>query len=245
MMKGALRLIFPPQCLACGEPVSEDGALCAACWAEAAFVSDCCCSRCGLPLPGEILGEEEDEGGFLICDDCLHVARPWLRGRAALTYTGTGRKLALMLKHGDRPDLAPILGDWVARAAAPLIRPEMAVIPVPVHVRRLLKRKYNQAELLAERVAHVYGLPHLPHALRRLRDTPMQDHGSVDDRFANVEDAFGVSRRHLRSIEGRAILLVDDVMASGATLAAAAETLREAGSGPISIVVLARAVKDD
>lgn len=244
MMKGGLRLIFPPQCLACGDPVSEDGALCAACWAETEFIPDCCCSRCGLPLPGEILGDEDDEGGFLVCDECLHVTRPWLRGRAALAYTGTGRRLALMLKHGDRPDLAPVLGDWVARAAAPLIRPEMVVIPIPVHIRRLLGRKYNQAELLAERVAQVHGLTHLPHGLRRLRDTPMQDHGSVDDRFANVEGAMDVSRRHLRAIEGRAVLLVDDVMASGATLAAAAEMLREAGSGPISVVVLARALKD-
>ncbi|MTH76753.1 ComF family protein [Paracoccus aestuariivivens] len=243
-MKGGLRLIFPAQCLCCGEPVAEEGGLCANCWAEARFITGCCCSRCGLPLPGELLGDEDDEGGFLICDECLHIDRPWLRGRAALVYDGTGRKLALMLKHGDRPDIAPVLGDWVARAAAPLIRPEMVVIPVPVHIRRLVGRKYNQAELLAERVARVYELTHFAHALRRLRHTPMQDHGTVDDRFANVEDAFSLSRRFTRDIEGRSVLLVDDVMASGATLAAAADALRAAGSGPISVVVLARAVKD-
>lgn len=244
-MKGGLRLIFPPQCLCCGDPVAEEGALCITCWREADFISGCCCSRCGTPLPGEMLGDEDDEAGFLICDECLQTVRPWLRGRAAMVYDGTGRRLALMLKHGDRPDLAPALGDWVARAAAPLIRPEMLVMPVPVHIRRLMRRKYNQAELLADHVAGVYGLTHMPHGLRRLRHTPMQDHGSVDDRFANVEDAIGISRRHAGDIEGRAILLVDDVLTSGATLSAAAEVLRAAGSGPIYVVVLARAVKDD
>ena len=244
MMKGGLRLIFPPQCLACGDPVSEDGALCAACWAETEFIPDCCCSRCGLPLPGEILGDEDDEGGFLVCDECLHVTRPWLRGRAALAYTGTGRRLALMLKHGDRLDIAPALGDWVARAATPLVRPDMIVAPVPAHLRRRMSRKYNQAEILAQRVARVHDLVHAPLLLRRLRHTPMQDHGSVGDRFANLEDAIDVPQRMVPRVQGRAVLLVDDVMASGATLAASALALRAAGAGPISVVVLARAVKE-
>ncbi|CAM3281672.1 Predicted amidophosphoribosyltransferases [Paracoccus aminovorans] len=244
-MKGALRLVYPPQCLSCGAPVAEEGGLCPDCWREADFIQDSCCSRCGVPLPGDGLEDAADEAaGLLVCDDCLAVQRPWLRGRAALAYRGTGRKLALMLKHSDRLDLAPVLGDWVARAAQPLVRPDMLVVPVPVHLRRLLKRKYNQAELLAQRVARAHGLAHRPQLLRRIRHTPMQDHGSVADRFANVDGALVVPARMAPLVEGRAVLLVDDVMASGATLAAAAEALRAAGAGPISVVVLARAVKD-
>lgn len=242
-MKGALRLIYPPQCLGCGEPVGDDGGLCPTCWAEAEFISGTACSRCGTPLPDEGLGQDDTEGA-LICDDCLARARPWVRGRAALVYRGTGRKLVLMLKHGDRLDLAPALGDWTARAAVSLVRPDMVVVPVPVHLRRLAKRKYNQAALLSARVAQVHGLTHLPQALRRTRYTPMQDHGSVADRFANVEDAITVAPRQAARLQGRAVLLVDDVMTSGATLAAAANALRAAGSGPVSVLVLARAVKD-
>ncbi|MGA0616766.1 double zinc ribbon domain-containing protein [Paracoccus sp. KR1-242] len=242
LMKGALRLVYPPQCLCCAKPVSDEGGLCPDCWAEAQFISGTCCTRCGAPLPGA--GLEEDEDSLIVCDDCLHLPRPWLRGRAALVYRGTGRKLALMLKHGDRPDLAPALGDWVARAADPLIRPDMVIVPVPVHLRRLARRKYNQAALLSERVARVHHLTHLPHALLRRRDTPMQDHGTVGDRFANVAQSMQVASRAAPMIEGRAVLLVDDVMASGATLAEAAGVLRDAGSGPVSVVVLARAVKD-
>lgn len=244
-MKGALRLVYPPQCLSCSGPVAEEGGLCPDCWREAEFIQGSCCSRCGVPLPGDGLDDAADEAaGLLVCDDCLAVQRPWLRGRAALAYRGTGRKLALMLKHSDRLDLAPALGDWVARAAQPLVRPDMLVVPVPVHLRRLLKRKYNQAELLAQRVARAHGLAHRPQLLRRIRHTPMQDHGSVADRFANVDGALVVPVRMAPLVEGRAVLLVDDVMASGATLAAAAEALRAAGAGPISVVVLARAVKD-
>lgn len=244
-MKGALRLIYPPQCLCCGNPVAEEGGLCPDCWREADFIQGSCCSRCGTPLPGDGTEDDQDQAaGLMVCDGCLAVQRPWLRGRAALTYRGTGRKLALMLKHGDRPDLAPRLGDWVARAAAPLVRQGMIVAPVPVHLRRRMSRKYNQAELLAQRVARVHGLAYMPGLLQRLRHTPMQDHGSVADRFENVMDAIAVPDRMMSRVQGRPVLLVDDVMASGATLTAAAEALRKAGAGPISVVVLARAAKD-
>ncbi len=245
LMKGALRLVYPPQCLCCGAPVAEEGGLCPVCWPEAEFIQATCCTRCGAPLPCEGSGDAADEAaGLLVCDDCLAMPRPWQQGRAALTYRGTGRRLALMLKHGDRLDLVPALGNWVARAALPLVQPDTVVVPVPVHLRRLLKRKYNQAEMLSRQVARVHGLQHLPGALRRLRHTPMQDHGSVDDRFANLKDAIAVPGRMVPRVEGRAVLLVDDVMASGATLSASAKALMGAGAGPISVVVLARAVKD-
>lgn len=259
-MKGALRLVYPPQCLCCGAPVAEEGGLCPACWREAEFIQGTCCGRCGAPLPGAGEGDEadtdedEDEGAdedtaegvanLLTCDECLRVRRPWRHGRAALAYRGAGRKLALMLKHGDRLDLAPALGDWVARAALPLVRPGMVVAPVPLHLRRLVRRKYNQAEMLSRRVARAHGLAHMPGLLRRLRHTPMQDHGSVGDRFANVADAIAVAGPLVPQVQGRPVLLVDDVMASGATLAASAEALLAAGSGPVSVVVLARALKD-
>lgn len=238
-MKGALRLVYPPQCLGCGAAVAEEGGLCAPCWREAAFISGAACGRCGVPLPGDGGAAEG-----LVCDDCAVIARPWDRAAAALVYAGTGRRLALALKHGDRPDLAPALGRWLAAAAAPLVRPGMVVVPVPVHPRRLLKRRYNQAALLARQVARAHGLAHRPVALRRLRHTPMQDHRGVADRFENQRGAIAVAPREAPRLAGRPVLLVDDVMASGATAAAAAEALAQAGAGPVSVAVLARAVKD-
>lgn len=242
-MKAGLRVIYPPQCLCCGESVTSDDALCPRCWAEAQFIDGPACARCAAPLPSDGAGRMEE----LTCDDCLRVARPWGAGRAALVYAGTGRKLALTLKHGDRPDLGPALGRWVARAAAALVTPGMPgmiVAPVPLHTRRLLRRKYNQAGLLSAQVARAHGLAHVPGLLTRLRPTPAQDHRSVADRFANMAGALGVAPRHAAALAGRPVLLVDDVMASGATLAAASEALLAAGSGPVSVAVLCRAVKE-
>lgn len=238
-MKAGRAILFPPQCLDCGTGVAGDGALCPDCWREAEFIGACICARCGIPLPGD--GTEE---AGLSCDECLARARPWAAGRAALVYAGSGRRLVLALKHGDRPDLAPALGRWLAAAAAPLLTAGTLVVPVPLHPRRMLARKYNQAALLGAAVARAHGLRLEAAALRRTRHTPMQDHGSVADRFANVEGAVEVAARARARLDGRPVLLVDDVMASGATLGAAAAALAAAGAGPVSVAVLARAVKD-
>lgn len=246
-MKGALQLVYPPQCMGCGETVGQTGALCPACWRDADFIGGASCLVCGAPVPvgADMVpdGESVPDAGFA-CDDCLASHRPWQRGCAALTYRGTGRRLALMLKHGDRLDIAASLGKWVAAAAAPLIRDDMLVVPIPLHPRRLFKRRYNQAELLAQGVARAHGLELMPHLLSRTRHTPPQDHGHLHQRFANLDGAFAVPARHHPMIAGRPVLLVDDVMASTATMSTAATCLVAAGSGPITTAVLARAVKE-
>lgn len=246
-VKGALRMIFPPQCLGCAASVTAagdgTGSLCPGCWAETRFITGACCGRCGAPLPDDGHGQSTDEA--LTCDDCLAIARPWDSGRAALVYSGTGRQLVLMLKHGDRPDLAPTLAAWLARAAQPLISPDMIVAPVPLHLRRLLKRKYNQATLISTRLARSHGLEHRDDLLIRRTHTQMQDHRGVSDRFENLRGSMTVSAKRAQGIQGRPILLVDDVMTSGATLSVATQALLAAGSGPVFVTVLARAVKDD
>lgn len=245
-MKGALRLFYPPQCVGCGAAVAGgDGPaeLCPDCWRETRFLGGtACCDLCAAPLPDDGSGVQDQA---LICDDCLTVARPWRQGRAAFVYGGTGRRLVLALKHGDRPDLAPALAHWLSRAAEPLIQPGMIVAPVPLHLRRLLRRRYNQSGLVSAHVARAYGLDHMPDLLLRKRHTEGQDHRSVSDRFANIADALAVNPRHAPSVQGRPVLLIDDVMTSGATLGAAGQALLNAGSGPISVAVLARAIKDD
>lgn len=243
-VKAILGLLYPQQCVNCEDSVAVDAnstpgaTLCGSCWREMQFISGQVCGRCGSPLPGDY-----DDGSQ--CDDCLVIARPWSAGRAAVVYAGAGRELVLKFKHGDRPDLGVALGGWLADAAAPLLHPGLIVAPVPLHVRRLLRRKYNQAGLLSADLARRKGLLHIPDLLRRNRHTASQDHRNISDRFANISDAINLNQSHADVVKGREVLLVDDVMTSGATLANAAEALLARGAGPVSVAVLARVVKHD
>ncbi|MDE3081760.1 MAG: ComF family protein [Paracoccaceae bacterium] len=237
-MQSVLRAIYPPQCLACGARVTSDFALCGTCWRDAAFITGLVCDKCGTPLPGD----EGDRPEF--CDDCLTIARPWERGRAALMYRDTGRRLVLALKHGDRQDIAKPAATWMAQAVRPILLPGMVVAPVPLHWQRLFRRRYNQAALLSARVARLAGLDHCPDLLRRARKTGTQDGRDRDGRFANVAGAMTVPPGRADRIRGRAVLLVDDVMTSGATFSAAAEACLAAGAGQVFILSLARVAKD-
>jgi predicted amidophosphoribosyltransferase len=237
-MQAAVRLVFPPQCLTCDALVTEDFALCPDCWRETPFLRGLVCDLCGAPLPGD------DPGHPVHCDDCLAVARPWVQGRAALGYAGRGRDLVLALKHGDRLDLVRPAARWMHRAAAPLWRPGTLVAPVPMHWLRLLRRRYNQAALLSAAVARLAGCDHLPDLLLRRRRTPTQDGRNRDARFANVAGAMAPAPRHAAALRGRPVLLVDDVLTSGATLAAAAEACLAGGAAEVRVLVLARVGKE-
>jgi ComF family protein len=230
---GALRVIYPPQCLTCEAQVGEEGTLCPACWPEVPFIHGLACDACGIPLAGE-------SATPVRCDDCLAVARPWGRGRAVLLYAGGARRLVLGLKYGDRHDVAAPAGRWLARAARPLLRADSVIVPVPLHWWRLFRRRYNQAALLSAALARETGAEHLPDLLVRRRPTGNQDGRSRADRFANLRDAIVARRARAPRVEGRHVLLVDDVMTSGATLAASAEACFAAGADAVDVIALAR-----
>jgi predicted amidophosphoribosyltransferase len=234
----ALHLVYPPQCLTCEAQVTTDFALCPDCWRETPFVAGLVCDLCGTPLPGQ------DPGHAVHCDDCLSVARPWSRGRAALLYQGNARDLVLALKHGDRMDLALPAARWLHRACLPMVEPGMLVAPVPLHWLRLIRRRYNQAALLAGGLARLAGLDHCPDLLQRQRRTPTQDGRGREARFANLQGAIRIHPRRRALLAERPVMLVDDVMTSGATLAAAAEACLAAGASRVVVAALARVAKE-
>ena len=237
-LQRAIAAIYPPQCITCNALVASDFGLCPDCWRDTPFIAGLLCTKCGTPVPGEAEGQE------VICDDCLHIARPWTAGRAALLYRDNARRLVLALKHGDRMELARPAGQWLKQAARPLLRPDTLVVPVPLHWWRLIRRKFNQSALLSAALARAAGLEHCPDALLRRRYTGSQEGRSRDDRFANLAGSIAVHPRHRARIAGRSVLIVDDVMTSGATFAAATEACLAAGADQVNVLSLARVAKD-
>lgn len=236
-MQALIGAIYPPQCVTCNARVATDFGLCPDCWRDTPFITGLTCHKCGTPLPGE-------PGVQALCDDCLRIARPWQAGASAMLYRDNARRIVLALKHGDRMDLARPAGQWLLRAARPLLHPDTMVVPVPLHWWRMLRRRYNQSALLSAALAREAGLPHCPDALIRSRFTGSQEGRDRDSRFANLQGAFRVHPRRAARIAGRRVLLVDDVMTSGATFAAATEALLAAGAAEVAVLSLTRVAKD-
>ena len=197
------------------------------------------CDTCGISLPGE------SDGHLLRCDDCMQIARPWDKGRAALIYRGQARKIVLGLKHGDRTEMAPTAAIWMARVAQELVEPGMIVVPVPIHWVRLLKRRYNQSDLLGRPIARKLELSYSPDILVRRRNTQPMEGKTIEERRLMVANSIFASPRQKHRLSGRSVLLVDDVMTSGATLAACTKACLDNGANRVCVLVLARVQKDD
>ena len=232
-----INTIYPPRCLACPSPTDRPHGLCAACWLDTHFIAGTTCRKCGVPLIGET-GLED------ICESCQRHPPAWDRGAAAVIYAGAGRRVVLALKHGDRLDMVAPLAGWMAAAGQALLADADLIAPVPLHWLRLVKRRYNQSAELARRLGRLSGRPVVPDLLIRRRATTPQD-GNRAARAANQADAFAVNPRRALALAGKTVLMIDDVLTSGATLSACADCLRAAGAARVDVLALARVAFED
>ena len=233
-LRRSLDLIYPPQCAGCRSNTQAPHGLCPHCWAETGFLVGAMCSTCAQPLPG--MGE-----AGLSCDACLSDPPPWVAGAAAVSYEGAARRAILSFKHGDRLDLVPTFCGWLGRAAAPLLPRIDLVASVPLHQGRLWTRGFNQSAELARAFSKEQGLNYVPSLLVRTKPTGSMRGLTKPQRQAVVKGAFKVANgQSATRVTGANILLVDDVMTTGATLGACAEALLEQGAASVKVLCVAR-----
>ena len=237
LARAGLDILLPPLCLGCEVEVDAPGTLCASCWNGVRFIAPPMCAACGLPFAVDV-------GAGLLCGPCLQEPPPFARARSAFVYDGTGRRLVLKFKHGDRTDAAPAFGAWLVRAGAELIGDVDLIAPVPLHWTRLFSRRYNQAALLAQAVGKARAIPVIADLLVRTRRTPSQGHLSREARRRNVAGAFALESDRRARVRGQRILLIDDVYTTGATLAACCRALRDGGASAVEALTLARVASD-
>jgi len=226
---------LPPLCASCRAPLGGMGGLCPACWSRVSFIAPPYCDRLGIPFA-------YDPGPGVLSMEAIADPPAYGRARAAVRYDDVARDLVHRLKYGDRLDLAATMGGWMARAGRELTTDADALVPVPLHWRRLWGRRFNQAAQLAKVVAATRGLPVLTAALKRTRATPQQVGLSRTERAVNVQGAFAVTEEGKAAIHGKRLILVDDVLTSGATVDACARALLRAGAGNVDVLVFARVV---
>lgn len=230
--------LLPPVCPATGELVDRIGMVSAEYWKNLNFIQSPFCDTCGLPFPHD----DDDMAGS--CGACLDHAPVYRRARAALAYDDHSRDLILRFKHGDQTHAAQVFVPWMIQAGQDLLHQADIILPVPLHRMRLLKRRYNQADLIARELAKYYpDAAYYPDGLIRTKNTIPQGHKSRKERAENIKRAFTLNPRYDGIFDGKTILLVDDVYTTGATVNECAKTLYRAGAKAVDVLTIAKIVR--
>jgi ComF family protein len=237
-LNDGIDLLWPPVCPACDTSVQDAARLCVDCWEAMTFIGPPQCVCCGLPLPDAF----DDE---TMCGECMRARPPFDQARSACVYDEASRAMILPFKHADRTDLLPAIMNLLQRPVGPLLVQADLVAPVPLHWTRLFSRRYNQAALISNRLGKQGKIPSVPDLVVRKKRTPSQGGKSKRGRQRNVKGAFRVPQRFRPAIRDKRVLLVDDVMTTGATVSEVSRVLLRAGAGNVDVITFARAVIQD
>ena len=225
-------LIMPPVCLGCHTHLGGLGALCPKCWSTITFIRPPLCDRLGVPMP-------YDTGGVMISAAASAAPPAYDRARAVASYDGLMRDLVHDLKFNDRHDLRQLLGRWLLEAGRDVLVDADMIVPVPLSRWRLFQRGFNQAALLAQDIAAATHISYSPLTLVRSRKTRPQVGLTRLERQKNVSGAFAVTEPRKNSVAGRNIVVIDDVITTGATVGACAKALKRAGAARVDVLALA------
>lgn len=232
LWRGVVDFVTPPTCLICRAPVGEPASLCAACWLKLTHIEEPVCEALGTPF-----AYDQGEGAFSPAATADPPA--WTRARAAVAYDDVSRPLAHALKFHDNHEAGLLMARMMARAGRHLLAAADVIVPVPLHRRRLWRRRFNQSAFLAHRLAGLSGKPCRADILLRPRATPPQVGLDAVERHRNVRGAFEVAPEPGAAIAGRQVLLVDDVMTTGATATACAQALEKTGARQVDVLCFA------
>ena len=234
LARAALDTLYPPTCLACRASTDKHGALCPRCWRAIRFIERPFCERLGTPF-------EHDLGQGLISPQAMADPPAFARARAVARFEdGPARTLVHRLKYSDRAELARPIARWMARAGADVLADADLLTPVPLHALRLWRRRFNQAAALTAEISRQMGKSCDLAALRRVKATRSQVGLSRAQRAENVQGAFRLAES--AAVRGLNVVLVDDVLTSGATANAASRALLRAGAKRVDVLVFARVV---
>lgn len=236
---GAARAIFhlvlPPRCLSCDELVANQGGVCPSCWSQLPLIDAPICDRTGNPLAFDL-------GEVITSAEAIAAPPLYRKMRVAARYEGTARKLVISFKFYDRLDLAAPLAGFMAKAGASLLQDADVLIPVPLHRKRLVDRRFNQAALLTRRLSELTGVPTALQAIERIRPTQQQAALERGERARNVEGAFKVPAEQVINVYGKRVVLIDDVVTTGATVSACVRALLREKVEYVDVIAFAKVV---
>lgn len=226
-------VLFPPACLSCAAPVLENGTLCADCWPQVHWLDGHSCARCHAPVEFQI-------DDTVLCASCLQDPPQYHKARAVMAYTDISRPLITRLKYADDTHLSPTLAHWMVQAAAPLLPEVDVMVPVPMHWRRMMARRFNQAALLARELKKSCDIPLDVNMLKRVKYNPPQAALTRAERLKNMRGAFMVPAHKKAQVAHKRVLLVDDVITTGATVNACARALTKAGAEAVYVLAFTK-----
>lgn len=228
--KNINRICFPSSCLNCGAYVETEG-ICSDCWSKINWFSEPRCSICGQAFEIDLYG---------ICAKCVKNPPYFDKALSVFLYDDATKKMIIDFKHRDSTSFARIFAYWMFRVAEYYLKDADLLIPVPIHISKRIARKYNQSELLAQKLSKLSGTAYEPRVLEKTRQTKAQEGLSAKERRQNLRNSFAISKKYRHLIKNKDIILVDDVFTTGSTVNECAKMLKLAGAGKITVLTLAR-----